>query len=91
MKIALAIGCCLCIFLVGLILLLVSIATVEPIEYAIEYNSLTKKTNNDVVYDGGWYMIGPVQSFVTFPATLVNIDWSKFNGAQRGPIEKAKD
>jgi hypothetical protein len=81
MKAAIGIGCCLCIFLIGLIMLLVSIATVEPIEYAIEYNSLTKSTNNDKVYVGGWYMIGPVQSFITFPATMVNIDWTNYKDA----------
>ena len=77
--------------LVGLIVLLVSIGTVEPIEFAIEYNSITKKTNEDQVYAGGWYLIGPFTSFFTFPATLVNIDWSEYPGSQRGPLQKVKD
>jgi regulator of protease activity HflC (stomatin/prohibitin superfamily) len=83
--------CTICLLLTGLIVLLVSIGTVEPIDYAIEYNSITKKTNEDDVYDGGWYLIGPFNSFFTFPATLVNIDWSDFPGAQRGPLQKVKD
>jgi hypothetical protein len=77
--------------LVGLIILLVSIGTVEPIEYAIEYNSISKKTNEEQVYAGGWYLIGPFTSFFTFPATLVNVDWSDYPGSQRGPLLKVKD
>jgi hypothetical protein len=56
--------------LVALIIALVSIGTVEPIEYGIVYNAITKTVDTDNVYPGGWYFIGPVMSFVTFPATL---------------------
>jgi len=65
-KMLCGIGCGICILLVGLILVLVSIGTIEPIEYGIEYNSITKKTTEDNVYSGGWYMIGPFSSFLTF-------------------------
>jgi hypothetical protein len=80
------IGCCVCLSVVGLILFLISIATIEPIEYGIKYNSITKKTDEDSVYSGGWYMVGPTVSFLTFPATLVNIDWTDYSGAQRAPL-----
>jgi hypothetical protein len=70
----------------GLILFLVSIATIEPIEYGIEYNSLSKKTDEDTVYPGGWYVVGPTISFLTFPSTLVNIDWTDYKDAQRTPL-----
>jgi len=46
-KMMCGIGCTICVLLTGLIILLVSIGTVEPIEYAIEYNSISKKTNED--------------------------------------------
>ena len=83
--------CTIVCLLVGLIVLLVSIGTVEPIEYAIEYNSITKKTNEENVYSGGWYLIGPFTSFLTFPATMVNIDWSDSPGSQRPAITSLKD
>lgn len=79
------IGCCCCLTLVGIILALISIKTVEPIEYGIKYNSISKSIEEDI-YTGGWYMIGPQYSFITFPATLVNIDFTNFPGAQHGPI-----
>ena len=62
--------------------MLMSIGTVEPIEYGIVYNAITKSVNADTVYPGGWYFIGPVMSFITFPSTLVNIDFAEFDGAR---------
>ena len=72
--------------LVALILMLVSIGTVEPIEYGIVYNAITKSVNADTVYPGGWYFIGPVMSFITFPSTLVNIDFTEYPDAQSPPL-----
>jgi uncharacterized membrane protein len=78
--------CTIILLIVTLILVLCSIGTVEPIEYGIVYNAITKTVNTENVYPGGWYFIGPVMSFITFPATLVNIDFTYFPGAQRAPI-----
>lgn len=80
------IGCGICCLLVLLIVLLASIGTVEPIEYGIVYNSITKQVDQDRVYSGGWYFIGPVNSFITFPATLVNMDFTEYPDAQSAPI-----
>lgn len=90
-KVLCGIGCGICLLLITLILVLVSIGTIEPIEYGIEYNSITKKTNEDNVYGGGWYMIGPFTSFITFPATNINFDWSDFPNSNAGPITNIKD
>jgi len=90
-KMLCGIGCGICLLLVTLIILLVSIGTIEPIEYGIEYNSISKKTNQDNVYAGGWYMIGPFSSFIAFPATLVNFDWSTYTGSKAPPIDNLKD
>ena len=79
-------GCSICLLLVALILVLVSIGTVEPIEYGIAYNAITKRVDTDAVYPGGWYMIGPTTSFITFPSTLVNLDFTHYPGAQHIPL-----
>jgi hypothetical protein len=50
------------------------------------YSSLTKKIDSSQVYAGGWYFLGPFSSFMTFPATLVNIDYSNFKGSKYPPI-----
>lgn len=36
-------------------------------------------------------MIGPFSSFITFPATLVNFDWSTYEGSKGKPLENVKD
>ena len=66
--------------------MLMSIGTVEPIEYGIVYNAITKSVNAESVYPGGWYFIGPVMSFITFPSTLVNIDFTEYPDAQSRPL-----
>lgn len=80
------IACGICWLLIALILMLMSIGTVEPIEYGIVYNAITKSVNADSVYPGGWYFIGPVMSFITFPSTLVNLDFTEFPDAQSMPL-----
>jgi len=80
------IGCSICLLLVALILVLVSIGTVEPIEYGIAYNAITKKVDTDAVYPGGWYFIGPTTSFITYPSTYINLDFTHYPGAQAQPL-----
>ena len=80
------IACGICWLLIALIVLLLSIGTVEPIEYGIVYNAITKTVNSETVYPGGWYFIGPVMSFITFPATLVNMDFTEFPDAISRPL-----
>ena len=81
--------CCCCLTLVTLIIVLISVGTVEPIEYALKYNSVSKATE-DEVYKGGWYLIGPTYSFITFPSTLVNMDFNSFPNSKHGSLT-AKD
>lgn len=78
--------CGICWLLVILFVLLLSIGTVEPIEYGILYNAVTKTVNADTVYPGGWYFIGPLNSFITFSSTKQNIDFTDYENAQAKPI-----
>ena len=85
-KVICCVGCSICAAITLLILLLISVDTVEPIEYGLVYNSLTKKIDEKNVYSGGWYLIGPINSFITYPATLVNYDFADFRGAANRPL-----
>lgn len=78
--------CGICWLLVLLFVLLLSIGTVEPIEYGILYNAVTKTVNSDTVYPGGWYFVGPLNSFITFASTKQNIDFTDYDGAQAKPM-----
>lgn len=80
------VSCGVCCTVTILILILVSIGTVEPIEYGIVYNAITKKVNTDTVYTGGWYFVGIFNSFEVFPSTLVNMDFTDYPGAISPPL-----
>lgn len=64
-----------------------SVGTVEPIEYGIKYNSISKNIDETEVYAGGWYFIGPFNKFFTYPATAINIDFAKLPNAKNPPIQ----
>ena len=44
-KIMCGVGCGVCVLVTILIFVLISIGTVEPIEYGIKYNAITKKVD----------------------------------------------
>lgn len=76
----------------GLLLLIVGLATfamswqaVEPTEYGLLYNKVTGFVHTDKTYDSGRYLIGPVATFIKFPATQVMIEFS--NRSKNVPID----
>ena len=73
---------CACFSLILFILLslttiglLISMDSLEPLQYGITLNKITK-TVGDQVYDSGRYIIGPTKSFIVYPANLVTIEFS---------------
>jgi len=63
-----------------MILLLISMDTLEPLQYGITYNKITKTIGQDV-YSSGRYLIGPTKGFIVYPANLVTIEFSDARGA----------
>lgn len=55
--------------------LLLSLDSLEPLQYGITYNKFSKKIGTKV-YESGRHMIGPFQSFVVYPANLVTVEFS---------------
>jgi len=70
------------LLVLGIIVLAFSAGTVEPIAYGIKYNKFSKNVESNDVYEGGWYLIGPFNSFIQFPKTQVNIDFSDLPGSK---------
>jgi len=68
------IAACAIISLVVLILLL-SMDSIDPLEYGITINKITKNIGKEV-YENGRYIIGPFNNFIRFPANLVTIEFS---------------
>mmetsp|Transcript_81712 Transcript_81712/g.157790 ORF Transcript_81712/g.157790 Transcript_81712/m.157790 type:complete len:357 (-) Transcript_81712:199-1269(-) len=66
-------GCCFLVL--ALITLALSLGYVEPNEYGLTYNWITKQIGSDV-YHGGTHLIGPWNTFVDFPATVQTIEFS---------------
>lgn len=63
-----------------MILLLCSMDTIEPLNYGLPYNKITKQIG-DEAYDAGRYLIGPFKSFIVYPASMVTIEFSDARGA----------
>jgi len=84
------VGMCACCFvtLVVLAAIFVSMAveTIAPIEYGIIYNTISKSIEKENVYDGGWHYVGLTSSFLKFPATIQNVEFSNLSGAESFPI-----
>jgi len=78
-------GACIVISLT-VILLLVSMDSLEPLQYGITVNKITKTIGTDV-YEGGRYLIGPFKSFLIYPANLVSIEFSDTRGATGEPLQ----
>jgi len=64
----------------AVITLALSLGYVEPNEYGLTYNWITKHIGS-TVYHGGTHFIGPWNRFVEFPATMQTIE---FSGRQHG-------
>lgn len=59
---------------------------VEPLEYGLPYNRLTKNIGTEV-YDSGRYILNPFKSFLIYPANLVTIEFSNSKGATAEPLQ----
>ena len=59
----------LCVFITIIIVISVCVDTVEPTEYGVLYNTVSKKIDDVKIYDNGWYFLSPTESFITFPKT----------------------
>eukprot|EP00811_Abedinium_folium_P002104 NODE_11929_length_1257_cov_3.430973.p1 GENE.NODE_11929_length_1257_cov_3.430973~~NODE_11929_length_1257_cov_3.430973.p1 ORF type:complete len:379 (+),score=119.71 NODE_11929_length_1257_cov_3.430973:2-1138(+) len=67
-------GCCC--FLIVFVLIVISLSALQPIEYGLKYNRLTKQIDKSNVYHGGRHFINPLNTFLRFPATTQNLEFS---------------
>ena len=78
--------CAVAVIVIGIITIAFCAATVEPIQYGLKYNTLSKNIDATEVYEGGWYIIGPLNKFIQFPRTQVNVDFANLTGSKQKPI-----
>jgi hypothetical protein len=79
--------CCVCTFIVGIILFAVSWDSLEPTQYGLTFNSFTGYVDTSVAYTGGRHFIGPGRHFITFPANIIVLEFSRRPGASAAPID----
>lgn len=87
-----AIGCCCCVsFLVALAVIgFLSFASLDANEYGLDYSYITK--NIDVkVYGPGYHFLGFGHSFLIYPSTVQNMEFSNEQKADRPPIQSRTD
>lgn len=76
-------SCCGCLGFVLILLLSFSFSTIDPLSWALKYNTITKTISSADVYEPGLYFIGPFHRFVLFPNHQVTVhfgDGSNTNG-----------
>lgn len=59
----------------------ISFSAVEPTEYGILYNIITKQLDTDTILEGGLQFVGPTQKIITFPRINKQIEFSDQSGA----------
>ena len=85
-----ACGCCATVaaLVIAIAVLVFCAGTVEPIEYGLVFSTLSKNIDASAgVYEGGWYIIGPVNKFLSVPRTQVNVDFSELPGSKQKPVQ----
>ncbi len=74
--------------MITILVLIFCAGTVEPIEYGLVYSKLSKNIDTSAgVYEGGWYLIGPMNNFLSFPRTQVNVEFSNNAGSKQKPVK----
>ena len=76
--------CCCSITSVVLVIsicAILSFGAVEPTQYGILYNSITKELYEEKVYGGGLQYTGLFHSLITFPAVHQTIEFSNSHDA----------
>lgn len=82
---------CLCLTMTSLVVLVtvmvgVSFGAVEPTEYGILYNQITKKIDTENILNGGLQYVGIFNKLIAFPANNKPIEFSDQRNVQAPPL-----
>jgi cobyrinic acid a,c-diamide synthase len=64
----------------------VSFGAVEPTEYGILYNQVTKQIDTENILDGGLQYIGVFNKLIAFPRSNKQVEFSDERSAQAKPL-----
>jgi len=71
-----ALGGAACCLVTVALLTVTSLGAVPPLYYGIRYNYFNKYADVENVYSAGRHFIGPMNTFVIFPASVQNIEFT---------------
>ena len=82
---------CLCLVMTTLVVLVttivgVSFGSVEPTEYGILYNQVSKQIDAENILDGGLQYVGVFNKLIAFPRIQKEIEFSDQSSAEAGPL-----
>jgi hypothetical protein len=83
-----AIACCCCltaVLTIGIVAFM-SFSSLDASEYGLDYSSLTK-TIDPKYYGSGYHALGLGHSFIRYPSTVQNMEFSNEKNADRPPIQ----
>lgn len=63
-----------------------SFSSLEINEYGLDYSYISKKIGK-VPYTGGFHFLGVGHSFIKYPKTVLNLDYSNHEGADYPPLK----
>mmetsp|Transcript_40013 Transcript_40013/g.105764 ORF Transcript_40013/g.105764 Transcript_40013/m.105764 type:complete len:320 (+) Transcript_40013:152-1111(+) len=70
--------CCACVAFVlvpSIILIMLSFATLEPVEYGLNFNAITMSLENETYSQAGLYFLGFGHWFIRFPRVIQTIEF----------------
>lgn len=78
--------CCACLTVLGIIIVLMGLASVEPTEYGVVFDTISQKVDVDDVRTNGIYWLGFFKNFQLYPATVLTMEFSNATDAANGPL-----
>lgn len=78
--------CCFLIFMAAGIMVGCSFQILTPMEAGIAFNTVSKSIDSGKVYTSGRYFLGLARSFIVFPSTYQNIEFSSGSKSDGAPL-----
>lgn len=79
--------CCFVLFVVSAGLVGGSFKIIEPLEYGVLQNTISKEISAGKVYTSGRFFVGLARSFIVFPRTRRNILFASSGGSDVSSIQ----
>lgn len=81
-------SCCIGVIAI-IVLIVISFSSVGVAEYGLDYSGISK-TIDKQIYNPGLHWLGLGHSFITFPSTVINMQFSDFEARADAPSIKSR-